>query len=103
MTVRVVLVDDHALFRAGVRSELLAFAGRVEIVGEAADVDGAVTVVRARSPGSPRRRTRPPRPAAADSSATSASRSAASTPTRSVSLLSAATSRASSSSARRRR
>jgi DNA-binding NarL/FixJ family response regulator len=50
MTVRVVLVDDHALFRAGVRSELLAFADRVEIVGEAADVDGAVTIVRATAP-----------------------------------------------------
>jgi DNA-binding NarL/FixJ family response regulator len=43
-------VDDHALFRAGVRSELLAFADRVAIVGEAADVDGAIAVVRATSP-----------------------------------------------------
>jgi len=48
--VRVVLVDDHALFRAGVRSELLAFADRVAIVGEAADVDGAIAVVRSTSP-----------------------------------------------------
>ena len=39
---RVVLVDDHALFRAGVRSEL---EGLVEIVGEAGDVDGAVTTI----------------------------------------------------------
>ena len=39
---RVVLVDDHALFRAGVRSEL---EGMVEIVGEAGDVDGAVRCV----------------------------------------------------------
>ncbi len=35
----VVLVDDHGLFRAGVRSEL---SGHVHVVGEAADVDGAV-------------------------------------------------------------
>jgi DNA-binding NarL/FixJ family response regulator len=39
---RVVLVDDHALFRAGVRAEL---DGLVEVVGEAGDVDGAVRVV----------------------------------------------------------
>lgn len=41
---RVFLVDDHALFRAGVRAEL---TGEVEVVGEAADVDEAV----ARIPG----------------------------------------------------
>jgi DNA-binding NarL/FixJ family response regulator len=50
MTVRVVLVDDHALFRAGVRSELQAFADRVEVVGEAADVEQAVRVIRATNP-----------------------------------------------------
>ena len=51
VTVRVVLVDDHALFRAGVRAELVAARPtRVEIVGEAADVDGAVAVVRATRP-----------------------------------------------------
>jgi DNA-binding NarL/FixJ family response regulator len=50
VTVRVVLVDDHALFRAGVRSELLGLADRVEIVGEAGDVDAAVAVVRATAP-----------------------------------------------------
>jgi DNA-binding NarL/FixJ family response regulator len=50
MTVRVVLVDDHALFRAGVRSELQAFADRVEVVGEAADVEQAVRVIRAMNP-----------------------------------------------------
>jgi DNA-binding NarL/FixJ family response regulator len=43
----VVLVDDHALFRAGVRSEL---EGLVEIVGEAGDVDGAVTTIVAAAP-----------------------------------------------------
>ena len=50
MTVRVVLVDDHALFRAGVRAELQAFVDRVEIVGEAADVEQAVRVIRATTP-----------------------------------------------------
>jgi DNA-binding NarL/FixJ family response regulator len=39
---RVVLVDDHAMFRSGVRTEL---GGAVDIVGEAADAAGAVDVV----------------------------------------------------------
>jgi DNA-binding NarL/FixJ family response regulator len=39
---RVVLVDDHALFRAGVRSEL---EGRVQVVGEAGAVDEAVALI----------------------------------------------------------
>jgi len=39
---RVVLVDDHAMFRAGVRAEL---GGRVEVVGEAGSVAGAITVI----------------------------------------------------------
>ena len=45
MTQRVVIVDDHAMFRAGVRAELAGAAASVEIVGEAADVDEAVTVI----------------------------------------------------------
>jgi len=40
--IRVVLVDDHAMFRAGVRSEL---GGEVDVVAEAADVDSAVAAV----------------------------------------------------------
>ncbi|GAA4860659.1 response regulator transcription factor [Saccharopolyspora cebuensis] len=40
--VRVFLVDDHALFRAGVRAELAAAADRVEVVGEAGSVAEAV-------------------------------------------------------------
>ena len=45
--VRVVLVDDHAMFRAGVRAELASSgAGVVEVVGEAADADAAIAVVR---------------------------------------------------------
>ncbi|MGH3366652.1 MAG: response regulator [Nocardioidaceae bacterium] len=44
---RVVLVDDHGMFRSGVRAEL---GSQVEIVGEAADVDGAVEEVRRTTP-----------------------------------------------------
>jgi len=44
---RVILVDDHALFRAGVRSEL---DGLVDVVGDAATVAEAVALIRARSP-----------------------------------------------------
>jgi DNA-binding NarL/FixJ family response regulator len=44
---RVVLVDDHQMFRSGVRAEL---GDSVEIVGEAGDVDEAVEVIRATAP-----------------------------------------------------
>lgn len=44
---RVVLVDDHALFRAGVAAEL---EGAVELVGEAGDAPRAVVVIRATRP-----------------------------------------------------
>ena len=49
-TVRLVLVDDHAMFRSGVKAELAeasvgAAGWAPEIVGEAADVDTAVKVV----------------------------------------------------------
>jgi len=47
MTVRVFVVDDHELFRSGVRSEL---HGDLEIVGDAGDVTGAVEGIRATSP-----------------------------------------------------
>lgn len=58
MTVRVVLVEDHVLFRAGVRAELTKLAAegaagsgpRVEIVGEAGSVEEAVATIRATSP-----------------------------------------------------
>jgi DNA-binding NarL/FixJ family response regulator len=42
-TISVAIVDDHAIFRAGVRSEL---AERVKVVGEAGTVDEAVTCIR---------------------------------------------------------
>jgi DNA-binding NarL/FixJ family response regulator len=49
--VRVVIVDDHAMFRAGVRSELTsAGAGIVDVVAEAADVDSAVARIREHQP-----------------------------------------------------
>jgi DNA-binding NarL/FixJ family response regulator len=43
----VVIVDDHAMFRTGVRSEI---KDAVEVLGEAADVDEAVATVMARRP-----------------------------------------------------
>lgn len=46
MTVRVFVVDDHELFRSGVRSEL----GGVEIVGDAGSVDAAIEALRADPP-----------------------------------------------------
>jgi DNA-binding NarL/FixJ family response regulator len=45
--VRVVIVDDHHLFRAGVRAEL---AGELDVVGDAGGVDDAVAVIGDRSP-----------------------------------------------------
>jgi DNA-binding NarL/FixJ family response regulator len=44
---RIVVVDDHHLFRAGVRAEL---AGRCDVVGEAADPARALAVIAARMP-----------------------------------------------------
>jgi DNA-binding NarL/FixJ family response regulator len=47
MSVRIVVVDDHRVFRSGVKAELAPAVedGRLEIVGEAGDVDEAVAVV----------------------------------------------------------
>ena len=47
MTPRLVLVDDHHLFRSGVKSEV---GDRAEVVGEASDVDEAVAVILATKP-----------------------------------------------------
>jgi len=47
VTPRVVIVDDHQMFRAGVRVEL---GDRVEVVGDAADVESAVTLIRETAP-----------------------------------------------------
>ena len=51
----VVIVDDHAMFRTGVRAEL---GSSVDVVAEAADVDQAVAAVhRAPARGGAARRT----------------------------------------------
>ena len=42
MTPTVVIVDDHALFRSGVRAEL---EGLVEVLGDAGSVEEAVRLV----------------------------------------------------------
>jgi DNA-binding NarL/FixJ family response regulator len=47
MTVRVFVVDDHELFRSGVRSEL---GGELEIVGDAGGVEEAVAGIRTTAP-----------------------------------------------------
>lgn len=44
---RIVLVDDHAMVRSGVRAEI---GGEVDIVGEAGDVDEAIQVILATRP-----------------------------------------------------
>ena len=44
---RVVLVDDHQMFRSGVKAEL---GDSVEIVGEAGDVDEAIAVIKEAKP-----------------------------------------------------
>lgn len=50
-SVTIVIVDDHAMFRRGVRAELESVGrGVVDILAEAADVDEAVAAVTARRP-----------------------------------------------------
>ncbi|WP_218222033.1 response regulator transcription factor [Nesterenkonia sp. Act20] len=44
---RVVIIDDHGIFRAGLKAEM---AGRVEVVGEGHDVETAIAVVRREHP-----------------------------------------------------
>jgi DNA-binding NarL/FixJ family response regulator len=46
-TVRVFLVDDHHLFRSGVRAEL---AGHADVIGEASEVDAAIEMIGERLP-----------------------------------------------------
>lgn len=48
-TLRLVIVDDHAMVRSGVRAELSADPA-IEVVDEAADVEQAVAVVHATRP-----------------------------------------------------
>ena len=47
MSARVFIVDDHHLFRSGVRTEL---GNRVDVVGEASEVDAAIEMIRERTP-----------------------------------------------------
>lgn len=47
MSARIVIVDDHDMFRAGVRSEI---GTAVQIVGEGNDVDSAVKAITATDP-----------------------------------------------------
>lgn len=47
MSIRVVIVDDHELFRSGVRSEL---RGGLEIVGDAGTVEDAIAAIRSTHP-----------------------------------------------------
>lgn len=53
-TIRVVLVDDHRIFRTGVKAELAevdAERGRLlDLVGEAGDVEASVAVIKAERP-----------------------------------------------------
>jgi DNA-binding NarL/FixJ family response regulator len=49
--IRLVLVDDHRMFRTGVRAELDEVAGRaLEVVGEADDAPRAIAVIAATRP-----------------------------------------------------
>lgn len=45
--IRVVIVDDHQIFRGGLRAEL---GDEIEVVGEAADVDQAIRTITEASP-----------------------------------------------------
>ena len=47
--ISVLLVDDHAMFRAGIKA-LLEAEGRVEVIGEASSGDEAVDLVRQLKP-----------------------------------------------------
>jgi regulatory protein, luxR:response regulator receiver len=49
-SLRLLVVDDHPLVRAGVRAELEAHAPDLEVIAEADDVEGAVAAVHALTP-----------------------------------------------------
>lgn len=48
--IRLVLVDDHRMFRSGVKSELAEVGQGLEVVGEGADVEEAAAVIAAQRP-----------------------------------------------------
>jgi DNA-binding NarL/FixJ family response regulator len=49
MTIRVVVVDDHAVVRSGLR-HILDSAEGIEVVGEAGDAQNAIFETRAQKP-----------------------------------------------------
>jgi NarL family two-component system response regulator LiaR len=48
--VRIMIVDDHLMFRRGVRAVLETYTEQVDVIGEAATADDAVTLVADRVP-----------------------------------------------------
>ena len=48
--VRIVIVDDHLMFRRGVRAVLETYAEQVDVIGEAATANDAVALVADRVP-----------------------------------------------------
>lgn len=50
MTIRILVIDDHPMVRAGVRAELENSGADLEVVGDASDVEGAVSACRALRP-----------------------------------------------------
>ena len=50
MTIRILVIDDHPMVRAGVRFELEHSGADLEIVGDAADVEGAIAACHALTP-----------------------------------------------------
>lgn len=45
-----VVIDDHPLVRSGIKSELTQAESHIQIVGEAADVDSAIALVKTQQP-----------------------------------------------------
>ena len=50
MTIRILVIDDHPMVRAGVRAELESSGADLEVVGDASDVEGAIAACRALTP-----------------------------------------------------
>ena len=50
MTIRILVIDDHPMVRAGVRAELEHSGADLEVVGDASDVEGAIAACRALTP-----------------------------------------------------
>ncbi len=50
MTIRILVIDDHPMVRAGVRAELENSGADLEVVGDASDVEGAIAAVHALRP-----------------------------------------------------